>query len=81
MAEHAPFFIFGCPRSGTSLLSRMLNSHERLALPYESHVFNNFYAWLKDYGSLATVDGRTQLIDDILTTDVMQDWRPRLARE
>ena len=81
MVEHAPFFIFGCPRSGTSLLSRMLNSHHRLGVPYESHIFNNFYPWLKYYGNLATVDGRARLIDDILATDVMQDWRPRLTRE
>jgi Sulfotransferase family len=33
----APFFIVGCPRSGTTLLRRLLNSHPRLAIPGESH--------------------------------------------
>lgn len=32
-----PFFIVGCPRSGTTLLRLMLNSHPRLAVPRESH--------------------------------------------
>jgi len=37
---NSPFFILSCGRSGSSLLSLMLNSHYRLAVPYESHLFN-----------------------------------------
>jgi hypothetical protein len=33
----APFFVVGCPRSGTTLLRFMLDSHPRLAVPPESH--------------------------------------------
>lgn len=33
----APFFIVGCPRSGTTLLRSMLDGHSRLAVPPESH--------------------------------------------
>jgi hypothetical protein len=36
MADNAPFFIFGCGRSGTTLLRAMLNAHPRLAVPLES---------------------------------------------
>lgn len=32
-----PFFVVGCPRSGTTLLKHMLDAHPRLAVPYESH--------------------------------------------
>lgn len=32
-----PFFVVGCPRSGTTLLRLMLDSHSRLAVPGESH--------------------------------------------
>ncbi len=32
-----PFFIVGCPRSGTTLLSLMLDAHPKLAVPPESH--------------------------------------------
>ena len=33
----APFFVVGCPRSGTTLLRCMLDSHRHLAVPPESH--------------------------------------------
>ncbi|NET62715.1 MAG: sulfotransferase, partial [Symploca sp. SIO2E6] len=32
-------FIFGCPRSGTSLLSRIIGSHPHIAIPFESHLY------------------------------------------
>lgn len=74
-----PFFIFGCGRSGTSLLSRMLNQHSRLAVPYESHLFNTFSPLLKYYGNLEEKKRRDSLISDILLTDVMNDWEPKLS--
>ena len=81
MAEKPPFFIIGCPRSGTSLVSRVLDSHHRLGVPYESHIFNIFYPWFEDYGDLADPASRSRLIDDILATDVLGDWQPRPTRE
>jgi hypothetical protein len=32
-----PFFIVGCPRSGTTVVRSMLNAHPRLAIPPETH--------------------------------------------
>ena len=41
-----PFFIVGCPRSGTTLLRNLLRSHPRLTVPSESHFVPGFYrAW------------------------------------
>ena len=79
--EKAPFFIVGCPRSGTSLLSRMLDRHPRLTVPYESHLFNTFSPLLDRYGSLAEPANRERLVRDILSTDVMADWDPPLSAE
>lgn len=77
----APIFIFGCPRSGTSLLSRLIGSHPRIAIPFESHLYNTFYPWLKYYGDLSVLSNRERLVDDILATEVMRDWSPRLKRQ
>ncbi|MBX2862464.1 MAG: sulfotransferase [Leptolyngbyaceae cyanobacterium MAG.088] len=76
-----PIFIFGCPRSGTSLLSRLIGSHPRIAIPFESHLYNTFYPWLKYYGDLNRPSNHERLIDDILATEVMRDWTPRLSRQ
>jgi hypothetical protein len=42
----SPFFLVGCPRSGTTLLRNLLNSHPQLAIPAESQFLPTFYrAW------------------------------------
>lgn len=42
MTAHQPFFVFGNPRSGTSLFRLMLNSHPKIAVPPEC----GFAEWL-----------------------------------
>ncbi|NEQ76179.1 MAG: sulfotransferase [Okeania sp. SIO2C9] len=76
-----PIFIFGCPRSGTSLLSKLLNSHPRIAVPFESHVYKTFYHWLKYYGDLNLPKNRERLLDDIFSTGPLADWSPYPNRE
>jgi len=72
-----PIFIFGSARSGTSLLSRIIGSHPNIGVPFESHLYNLFYPWLKYYGDLELEKNRNRLINDILQTDVMYDWDPK----
>lgn len=79
--SETPFFILGCGRSGTSLLSRMLNHHSQLAVPYESHILHTFKPLLHLYGGLETAANRERLIADVLSTDVMHDWQPRVIQE
>jgi hypothetical protein len=71
-----PILIFGAPRSGTSLLSRLLNAHSRIAIPFESHLFNQWLGRLPHYGDLSRRDNQRQLISDIVTFGVVRDWRP-----
>lgn len=75
------FFIFSPGRSGSSLLSRMLNQHPNIAVPYESHLMNTFYPLIKYYGSLSEPSNLERLIEDILKTDVMNDWHPKLSKK
>ena len=76
ISERSPIFIVGCPRSGTSLLSRIINCHPNIAIPFESHLYNTFYPWLRYYGDLSLPDNRERLVKHILSTEVMRDWMP-----
>jgi Sulfotransferase family len=76
-AEPRPLFIFGCPRSGTSLLSRMLDAHPRIAIPYESHLYNEIYPLVQHRGDLGDLAVRARLVDMILRTEYLKFWTPR----
>ncbi len=71
-----PFFIFGCPRSGTSLLRKMLGTHPNLAVPGESHLYDNIYPIVERYGDLSHSPTRTRLVTQILRTDHIRKWTP-----
>jgi hypothetical protein len=74
--QHAPFFIFGCPRSGTSLLSRMLASHPNLAVPYESHLYDSVFPIVQRHGDPSRRSARARLVSEILRTEPIRRWTP-----
>ncbi len=50
MSTTTPFFITGCPRSGTTLLQVMLNRHPSVAIPPELKLFFLYYrcpVWIR----------------------------------
>lgn len=74
--QNSPFFIFGCPRSGTSLLSTMLGTHPNLAIPYESHLYNGIYPAIRRYADLRHPRTRALLVAEILRTEHIRRWTP-----
>jgi hypothetical protein len=75
-AAERPLFIFGCGRSGTSLLSRMLDSHPAIAVPYESHLYNRIYPRLRPDADLGDARTRERLLAEILRTSDFAHWNP-----
>jgi hypothetical protein len=71
-----PLFIFGCPRSGTSLLTRMLHAHPNIAIPYESHLYNRVFPLVHPALDLTDQRDRQRLVGEILRTDYVKRWDP-----
>lgn len=59
-----PFLIMGCPRSGTTLLSQLLDNHSRIAVFVESLYYPLFRADLHRYGDLRRTQNLRRLIDN-----------------
>ncbi len=71
------FFILGNPRSGTTLLRLMLNSHPEIGVPPESGFLQ---WWHKKYNlwSVAATQNEerlTSFIEDILSSKKIEDWK------
>lgn len=66
MNKNQPLFIFGCYRSGTSLLRLILNAHSQIFLPEEALFLPVFGHKIEKYGSLEQVVNWDLLVRDIL---------------
>ncbi|MBN1669741.1 MAG: sulfotransferase [Kiritimatiellae bacterium] len=69
-----PFFIVGCPRSGTTLLQVLIDEHPDIAIPPESFVFQRFGELFDAYGSLADPANLRLLVKDLLADARIWDW-------
>ncbi len=52
LASKAPVFIVGCPRSGTTLLQRLLAAHSGVAIAPETHFMRQFWLHRQGFGNL-----------------------------
>lgn len=74
MEAGRPVFIIGTPRSGTSLVSRIIDSHPEIGVPFESHIYPTLYGWRNWYGDLDRAESREHLVEDMLNIYAVQDW-------
>lgn len=74
MGRDSPFFIIGAPRSGTSLVSRIIDSHPGIGVPFESHIYPTLFDWRDWYGNFDSVQARERLVEDMLSIYAVQDW-------
>lgn len=63
MSKGAPIFVVGAPRSGTTLLQRMLRSHPNISSPTgESHFFIPLLQNADKYGDLSEIENLRALL-------------------
>jgi Sulfotransferase family len=60
-----PFFVVGCTRSGTTLISRILDGHSKLAVYHESHFYHLLRHDLHRYGDLGRRENLRRFIGDV----------------
>lgn len=66
------FFIVGCPRSGTTLLRRMLNAHPDVAVAPETFFMRHFWEQRDAYGDLSEAAVLDRLIDNLVATPAFE---------
>jgi hypothetical protein len=69
-----PFFIVGCPRSGTTLLQLLIDGQPNVAIPPESHVVERFHRLLPLYGDLSERPRAEALARDLLADERIKEW-------
>jgi len=62
----APIFIVGTPRSGTTLIARILGKHPDIFMPGETHFFFDIHAKRKQFGELEHDNVARQLVTERL---------------
>lgn len=66
---NSSFFILGYPRSGTTLFRAMLNSHARIAIPYESFVLVDFAKRCSsEFNKLINREDRQRFVNALLNS-------------
>jgi len=71
-----PIFIMGCPRTGTTLVSQIIDSHSRMATYHEINYYPVFRPMLRYYGDLRKSSNLTRLLEDLLAHIRMQGEVP-----
>lgn len=71
----APVFLVGCPRSGTTLLQRLLDAHPFVAVAPETHFIRRFWLPRTKYGALSDESCFGRLIDDIAAMPEFADMK------
>jgi hypothetical protein len=75
MASTRPVFIGGCPRSGTTLVRSMLDSHPDLGIPHETRFLIYAYRHRARWGDMAVREHREQLGRWVVGRDLSRHWR------
>jgi hypothetical protein len=72
-----PFFIVSAPRSGSTLLRLIMDTHPALAVPPPAWLFDMIYPYVYSYGDLSEVKNLASLAEDMLEAPTVKKWPVR----
>lgn len=67
MTVSSPIFVMGTPRSGTTLLAKILGRHPSLFMPGETHFFPDIYSRRNELGGLGNVASVDRVFERLLS--------------
>lgn len=70
----SPVFVVGVDRSGTTLLTMMLDMHSQLWIPNESHFIVELYDKYQNVLDLKSEDFRKKIVSEIFNERYVRDW-------
>ena len=74
--NRAPFLIVGCPRTGTTLVAQILDSHSQLAVYLETQFYPVFKSIARYYGDLSRANNLRRFATDVLRQVQIQGVEP-----
>lgn len=75
-----PLIVLGCPRSGTTLLSRLI-SLSCYGEPFETHYILDYYNKLDTYGDITQLKNFSRLVKDICQERPIMQWNLEINPE
>jgi Sulfotransferase family len=75
-----PIFVVGPPRSGTTLMAKILGRHSRIFMPGETHFFDDIYSRRRELGELGNLDSIAKIIARLRTLYARYNERPDQER-
>jgi LPS sulfotransferase NodH len=76
-----PIFIVSAPRSGSTLMRLILDSHPRIGIPSPAWLYEMVRPYLYSYGDLSIRENLLALAEDILAAPSIKDWTSKLGAE
>lgn len=74
MDQSSPLFVVSAPRSGSTLLRLILDTHPNIAVPPPGWLLDLVFPYLYSYGSLDNDANFLALAEDVLATPTVQKW-------
>lgn len=76
-----PMFIICSPRSGSTLLRLLLNTHSKISIPPPGFMYAHFHTFMHTYGNLGKDENLRAFVDDVVEFHHSKVWSVTFTAE